>query len=254
MPAFTMLDNQGQTPETGSEVNSSENDTDSSQIQPNPDLIPKAEVDNLLKALKAERESRKQYEKELREKAAQLEKFAQINPEEYRRLQEEAAIAERERLAAEERTSLLEEKYGAQAAEANKKAEAYQTELKEFRKRYALEKVFFAAGGRTDSDGGVSFFDLLADRLGNHFRLEPSGAITVIDGNGDPVLAADTGKRITPEDYLSTFKEHPIYGTFFKGTRGSGAGLGLGGTDARGLTAEDLDNLSREELFERAFG
>lgn len=251
------FENQDQASETGAEVRptgSDENSTGTGQGEPNPDLIPKAEVDNLLKALKAERESRKQYEKELREKAAQLEKFAQINPEEYRRLQEEAAIAERERLAAEERTSLLEEKYGAQAAEANKRAEQAHVELKEFRKRYALEKVFFAAGGRTDSDGGISFFDLLADRLGNHFRLETSGAITVIDSNGDPVLAADTGKRITPEDYLSTFKEHPIYGTFFKGTRGSGAGLGLGGTDARGLTAEDLDNLSREELFERAFG
>lgn len=217
------------------------------------DLIPKSEVDNLLKALKAERESRKTYEKELREKSAQLEKFAQINPEEYRRLQEEAAIAERERLAAEERTSLLEEKYGAQAAEANKRAEVYQSELKEFRKRYALEKVFFAAGGRTDSDGGVSFFDLLADRLGSHFRLEPNGFVTVIDNNGDPILAADTGKRITPEDYLSTFKEHPIYGTFFKGARGSGAGIGLGGTDTRGLTAEDISSLSTEEMFERAF-
>jgi hypothetical protein len=219
-----------------------------------PELIPKSEVDNLLKALKAERESRKTYEKELRDKTTQLEKFAQINPEEYRRLQEEAAIAERERIAAEERTSLLEEKYGSQAAEANKRAEGYQDELKLFRKRYALEKVFFAAGGRTDSDGGISFFDLLADRLGSHFRLEPTGSITVIDNNGDPILAADTGKRIAPEDFLSTFKEHPIYGTFFKGTRGSGAGLGLGGTDARGLTAEDLNGMTTEALFERAFG
>jgi hypothetical protein len=220
----------------------------------NSDLIPKAEVDNLLKALKAERESRKAFEKEAREKSTQLEKFAQINPEEYRRLQEEASIAERERLAAEERTSLLEEKYGSQAAEANKRAEQYQVELQDFRKRYALEKVFFSAGGRTDADGGISFFDLLADRLGGHFRLEKGGAITVVDNNGDPVLSADTGKRVSPEEYLSTFKEHPIYGTFFKGSRGSGAGLGLGGTDARGLTAEDLSSLSTEEMFERAFG
>lgn len=249
------IENQGQAPEMGAEVKPTGDEVNStSQAEQNGELIPKAEVENLLKALKAERESRKQYEKQLNEKAAQLEKFAQINPEEYRRLQEEAAIAERERLAAEERTSLLEEKYGAQAAEANKKAEAYQAELREFRKRYALEKVFFAAGGRTDSDGGVSFFDLLADRLGSHFRLEPNGSVTVIDGNGDPILAADTGKRITPEDYLSTFKEHPIYGTFFKNARGSGAGIGLGGTDSRGLTAEDISALSTEEMFERAFG
>ena len=230
------------------------NEQSLSQENLNSDLIPKAEVDNLLKALKAERESRKTYEKELREKSAQLEKFAEINPNEYRRLQEEAAIAERERLAAEERTSLLEEKYGAQAAAANKKAEQFQVELSEFRKRYALEKVFFSAGGRTDAADGVSFFDMLADRLGGSFRLEPNGTVTVIDSNGDPILDQDTGKRIAPEEYLGTFKSHPIYGTFFRGAKGSGAGLGFGGTDSSGLTVEDLSSLSSEGLFERAFG
>lgn len=223
-------------------------------VDANADLIPRSEVKNLEKALKAERESRKLYEKEAKERAAQLEKFAQINPEEYQRLQEEAAIAERERLAAEERTALLEDKYGSQTAEANKRAAQAMQELQEYRKRYALEKVFFAAGGRTDAEGGISFFDLLADRLGSHFRLESSGTVVVVDGNGDPVLASDTGKRVSPEEYLGTFKEHPIFGTFFKGQRGSGAGLGLGGTDARGMTTKDLSTLSTDELFEAAFG
>jgi hypothetical protein len=153
MPANSMAENQAVATEmdAAATVASQQVETSSgADVDINGDLIPKSEVDNLLKALKAERESRKAYEKELREKSAQLEKFAEINPNEYRRLQEEAAIAERERLQAEERTALLEERYGAQAAEANKKAEAYQSELKEFRKRYALEKVFFAAGGRTD--------------------------------------------------------------------------------------------------------
>lgn len=244
----------GSAPATGA---APEQETDPSTNEQDPnlngELIPRAEVDNLLKALRAERESRKTYEKELREKAAQLEKFAQINPEEYRRLQEEASIAERERLAAEERTSLLEEKYGKQAAEANQKAEAYQNELREFRKRYALEKVFFSAGGRTDAEGGVSFFDLLADRLGNNFRLEPNGSVTVVDSNGDPILDSDTGKRIAPEEYLASFKTHPIYGTFFRGAKGAGAGLGYGGTDASGMTAEDLASLPVDSLFEKAF-
>jgi hypothetical protein len=237
-------------------------ETSAAQQEPSPvidpltdgELIPKSEVDKLFKALKAERESRKTYEKELRDKSAQLEKFAEINPQEYRRLQEEAAIAERERMAAEERTALLEEKYGSQAAEARKKAEEYQVQLQDFRKRYALEKVFFAAGGRTDAEGGVSFFDLLADRLGSNFRLEANGSVTVIDSNGDPILDADTGKRIAPEEYLGTYKTHPIFGTFFRGAKGSGAGLGYGGTDVNGVAVEDLANLSPDALFEKAFG
>jgi hypothetical protein len=257
MPTNSMAENQAVAAEmdAAATVASQQVETSSgADTDINGDLIPKSEVDNLLKALKAERESRKAYEKELREKSAQLEKFAEINPNEYRRLQEEAAIAERERLQAEERTALLESKYGAQAAEANKKAEAYQNELLEFRKRYALEKVFFAAGGRTDSADGVSFFDMLADRLGSSFKLEPNGSVTVVDSNGDPILDSDTGKRVSPEDYLSRFKTHPIYGTFFRGAKGSGAGLGYGGTDATGMTTEDLGSLSPDELFEKAFG
>jgi actin-related protein len=212
------------------------------------------EVQNLLKALKAERESRKIYEKEVKEKSQQLEKFAQINPDEYRKLQEEAAIAAREKAAADERTALLEEKYGAQAAEALKQRDERTKELLEFRKRYALEKVFFAAGGRTDSADGVSFFDMLANQIGNQFRLEPDGNITVVDYQGDPVLDKDSGRRITPEDYLSKFKTHAIYGTFFKGNKGSGAGIGYGGTNASGMPTEDLHALSSEELFQKAFG
>ncbi len=212
------------------------------------------EVQNLLKALKSEREARKIYEKEVKEKAAQLEKFAQINPDEYRKLQEEASIAAREKAAADERTALLEEKYGGQAAEAAKKAEAANRELQEFRKRYALEKVFFAAGGRTDSADGVSFFDMLANQIGGQFRLEADGNVTVIDNAGDPILDKDSGRRVNPEDYLGQFKTHPIYGTFFKGNKGSGAGIGYGGTDANGVTGEDLSSLSRDELFQRAFG
>jgi hypothetical protein len=211
------------------------------------------DVQNLLKALKSEREARKIYEKEVKEKAAQLEKFATINPDEYRKLQEEASIAAREKAAADERTSLLEEKYGSQAAEAVKKAEAANRELLEFRKRYALEKEFYAAGGRTDSADGVSFFDMFVNQIGQSFRLETNGTVTVVDGAGDPVLDSDSGKRVSPVDYLANFKSHPVYGTFFKGNKGSGAGIGFSGTDANGVI-DDWNELSTEEKFLRAFG
>jgi hypothetical protein len=212
------------------------------------------EVQNLLKALKSEREARKVYEKEVKEKSVLLEKFADTDPEEFRKLQEEVATAAREKAAVEERTALLEEKYGSQAAEAIKERETATRELQEFRKRYALEKVFFAAGGRTDSADNVSFFDMLANQIGSKFRLEKDGSITVVDNAGDPVLDKESGRRISPEDYLSQFKTHPIYGTFFKGNKGSGAGIGYGGTDSNGMTTEDLGSLSRDELFLKAFG
>lgn len=218
------------------------------------DMMPRSEAENLLKALKAERDARKQYEREVKESKAQLEKFAEINPEEYRQLQEEAAEAARLQAQWGEARDAIETKYSTQAQEARKEAEAATQALASYRKQYALEKVFNAAGGRTDAVDGVSFFDLMSSQVGESFRHEVDGSLTVVDSAGDPLLDKDSGKRITPEDFLASYKHHPVFGTFFKGAKGSGAGIGYGGTDANGLPVEDLSGLSAEEMFRRAFG
>lgn len=218
------------------------------------EMMPRSDAENLLKALKAEREARKQYEREVKETKAHLEKFAEINPEEYTKLQQEAAEAARLQAQWGEAREAIEQKYSVQAQDARKEAETAKTALAAVEKKYALEKVFNSAGGRTDAVDGVSFFDLMAGQLGSNFRHEVDGSLTVIDSAGDPLLDKDSGKRITPEDYLGSYKHHPVFGTFFKGAKGSGAGIGYGGTDANGLPVEDLSGLSSEEMFQRAFG
>jgi len=218
------------------------------------EMVPKSEIANLYSALEKERQARKMFEKENKEKDQKLERFKDVNPAEYQKLIEEAAAAAAAQAAAQERTALLEEKYGSQAAEATKAKEVAMSELQEFRKRYALEKVFFSAGGRTDSADGVSFFDMLANQIGGQFKLDPSGSIIVIDSSGDRILDSETGKPIAPEEYLAGFKTHPIYGTFFKGNKGSGAGIGYAATDANGMPVEDVGGISRDEQKLRAFG
>ena len=84
------------------------------------EMMPRSEAENLLKALKAEREARKQYERDLKETKGQLEKFAEINPEEYRSLQEEAAEAARLQAQWGEVRDAMETKYSGQAQEALK--------------------------------------------------------------------------------------------------------------------------------------
>lgn len=217
------------------------------------DMMPRAEAENLLKALKAEREARKQYERELKESKSHLEKFAEINPDEYTKLQQEAAEAARLQAQWGEARDAIENKYSQQAQEARKEAEEAKTALAAYRKRTAMEKVFFAAGGRSDAADGISFFDMMAENMGNRFRQEADGSLTVVDSAGDPMLDKESGKRISPEDYMASFKIHPIYGTFFKGAKGAGAGIGYGGTDANGMPVEDLTGLSPEEMFLRAF-
>lgn len=217
------------------------------------EMMPRSEAENLLKALKAEREARKQYERELKESKTHLEKFAEINPDEYLKLQQEAAEAARLQAQWGEARDAIEQKYSVQAEAALKEAQAAKESLAAYKKRYALEKVFNAAGGRVDSVDGISFFDLMADQVGGRFRHESDGSLTVVDPQGDPILDKESGKRIGPEEYMASFKLHPVYGTFFKGAKGSGAGIGYGGTDSNGMVIEDLSGLSAEEMFQRAF-
>ena len=218
------------------------------------EMMPRSEAENLLKALKAERDARKQYERDLKETKASLEKFAEINPEEYHKLQEEAAEAARLQAQWGEVRDAMETKYSGQAQDALRRADAADLALAAYKKKYALEKVFNSAGGRTDATGGTSFFDLLSAQVGDSFRHEPDGSLTVIDSAGDPVMNKETGLRITPEEHMASYKRDPVYGTFFQGVKGAGAGIGFTGTDANGATVEDLSSLSTEEIFRRAFG
>ena len=95
---------------------------------------------------------------------------------------------------------------------------------------------------------------MMAQQVGSNFRQEADGSLTVVDAAGDPVLDKESGKRVSAEDYIASYKLHPIYGTFFKGSKGAGAGIGYGGTDANGVVTEDLHSLTTDQLFQRAFG
>ena len=72
-----------------------------------------------------------------------------------------------------------------------------------------LEKVFNSAGGRTDAADGVSFFDMFAEQLSSRFRQEADGSLTVVDEQGDPVLDAESGKRLSPDDFVCYLQKPP---------------------------------------------
>ena len=221
---------------------------------PEPPTYTDDDIAGLKAALKAERESRKQAERMTKEQKAQLERFKEINPDEYQQLQQEAAEAARIRAQWSEARDAIEEKYSKQATSAQQRAEQAEQRLQEYQKRYALEKVFIAAGGRPDSYEGESFFDMMANKISGSFRQEPDGSLVVVDAQGDPVLDQESGKRISPADYIASFKSHPIMGTFFVPTKGSGSGLPFGGLDATGAPTQDMRSLSSSELFELAYG
>jgi exonuclease VII large subunit len=106
----------------------------------------------LSEPLRAERRKNNQLEKEIRTLRQQLNRFSEINPEEYSRLQE----AERQKQVLEKRMELRErqmEEASAQkvAAVASERDEAKQQVL-QLRKDRLLERAFSQAEGRNGGD------------------------------------------------------------------------------------------------------
>jgi hypothetical protein len=125
--------------------------------------------------LKAERRKNNQLEKEIRTLRQQLNRFSEINPKEYSRLQE----AERQKQVLEVRMELRErqmEEASTQkvAAVASERDEAKQQVL-QLRKYRLLERAFSQAEGRNGGDARGTFFDIFKGQLGTCFRLANGG-------------------------------------------------------------------------------
>ena len=100
------------------------------------------EVANLVKALRSEREARKTYERQFKEKEQQLLKLKDVDIDRYQQLEADAARAAEIESRYGESIQAIEEKYGRLAAEAETKAKQAETQVFEFRKRYALGESF----------------------------------------------------------------------------------------------------------------
>ena len=148
--------------------------------------------------LKAERRKNNHLEKEIRTLRQQLNRFSEINPEEYARLQE----AERQKQILEERMELRErqmEEASAQkvAAVAAERDEAKQ-QILQLRKDRLLERAFSQAEGRTGGDARGTFFDIFKGQLGTCFRLTTGGdgkdVLEPLDSQGSPCWGTTAGR------------------------------------------------------------
>ncbi|QNJ26002.1 hypothetical protein SynSYN20_01675 [Synechococcus sp. SYN20] len=205
------------------------------------------EVQDLLKALKSEREARKQNEKSLKESKSQLAQLEGIDPETYARLQAESA--KRAELEAElaGKVGAIEKSYADQLSAAKTEQEAAAVQVHELQKKYAFERAFSSAGGR-----GGEFTDLAYTKLQAEFKLMDDGTVAVVDKAGAFVVD-DKGKRVDPAEHLKQYKGHQLLGYTFQAERGAGSGLvpHPGTSLANGA---DMHSLSTSELFGQAFG
>ncbi len=209
--------------------------------------------------LKAERRKNNQLEKEIRTLRQQLNRFSEINPEEYSRLQE----AERQKQVLEERMELRErqmEEASAQkvAAVASERDEAKQQVL-QLRKDRLLERAFSQAEGRNGGDRRGTFFDIFKGQLGACFRLgtdkEGKDVLEPLDGQGKPLLG-DDGRPLTTADFLDEMRVHPVYGFLFQ-QRGPAGMQAAGAMTASGIASngEPLNPqaMSASELYRASF-
>jgi hypothetical protein len=209
--------------------------------------------------LKAERRKNNHLEKEIRTLRQQLNRFSEINPEEYARLQE----AERQKQILEERMELRErqmEEASAQkvAAVAAERDEA-KLQVLQLRKDRLLERAFSQAEGRTGGDRRGTFFDIFKGQLGGCFRLgtdkDGKDVLEPLDSQGKPLLG-DDGRPLTTADFLDEMRIHPVYGFLFQ-QRGPTGMQAAGAMTASGIASngEPLNPqaMSASELYRASF-
>lgn len=209
--------------------------------------------------LRAERRKSNQLEKEIRTLRQQLNRFSEINPEEYARLQE----AERQKQILEQQMELRErqmEEASAQkvAAVAAERDEAKQ-QILQLRKDRLLERAFSQAEGRTGGDARGTFFDIFKGQLGTCFRLTTGGdgkdVLEPLDSQGKPLLG-DDGRPMTTTEFLDQMRVHSVYGFLFQ-QRGPAGMQAAGGLTVSGIGSNgepiNPQAMSASELYRASF-
>ncbi len=209
--------------------------------------------------LRAERRKSNQLEKEIRTLRQQLNRFSEINPEEYARLQE----AERQKQILEQQMELRErqmEEASAQkvAAVAAERDEAKQ-QILQLRKDRLLERAFSQAEGRTGGDARGTFFDIFKGQLGRCFRLSTGAdgkdVLEPLDSQGKPLLG-DDGRPMTTTEFLDQMRVHPVYGFLFQ-QRGPAGMQAAGGLTVSGIGSNgepiNPQAMSASELYRASF-
>ncbi|MCX5966946.1 MAG: hypothetical protein NTV57_04725 [Cyanobacteria bacterium] len=220
---------------------------------------PLADDSRLAEPLRAERRKSNQLEKEIRTLRQQLNRFSEINPEEYARLQQ----AERQKQVLEQQMELRErqmEEASAQkvAAVASERDEARQ-QILQLRKDRLLERVFSQAEGRSGGDARGTFFDIFKGQLGACFRLSSGSdgkdGLEPLDSQGKPLLG-DDGRPMTTTEFLDQMRVHPVYGFLFQ-QRGPAGMQAAGGLTVSGIGSNgepiNPQAMTASELYRASF-
>ena len=274
--AADLLSNDQESTLKGSDSQGSQTQSSKTQASQNQGSMPRTEAsetalgatgvtshskDGLTEALKSERRRSNQLEKDLRGLKQQLNRFSEINPEEYSRLQE----AERQKQLLEQQIELrerqMEEASSKKVLAAITERDGAQALVLALRKERLLERAFSEAEGRTGGDSRGTFFDVFKGQLDASFRLCTSKDVNTpdslepLDGSGQPLLGED-GRPMSVNDFLDQLRIHPVYGFLFQ-QRGaiSSFGPGVGPALAANPFGEVINpqSMTAAELYRASF-
>ena len=188
--------------------------------------------------------------KPLKESASKLQSLEGIDKATYDRLQERAHVVRKLKHSSKRVNSSAKKAFESMRQEAAVREKKLEAQISHMNRHRAFEGLFTAAGGK-----GGRFLDTAFDQLGRNLRLEGDGSFTVIDGNGDPLLDEEFGKRVNPKEWVSQYKTDDFLGFTFEPEQGYGSGAMNHPSQRRDSgTMSDFQGLSTSEIFARSFG
>lgn len=216
-----------------------------------------SDLDRLRHALDRERKERKAAAAKAAQLEAQLKQADQINPQVIQEAIARAQQEEEKRRLIEEQTGIrlreLEGKYQEQLTKVTRDLQAAKEAAEREAVRVLAEKAFLSAKGSTDAStvDGKTPFDYIWLAFQGSFRADKQG-LYVVDGDGDPVIDEETGKRLPAVKWFTRLRQDPVHGLHFQPEFGSGSGA-RSSRDGRVTNSKDLSKLSTSQLFREAF-
>jgi len=219
--------------------------------------LPADDLEGLKRALKAEREQRRQEEARRKSLEGQLKEVGNVDPKLLEDARQRAREAETQRQMIEQQTKLRlveqEQKYQDQLSRVTADLQAAKTAAEREALRIKTEREFLASKGLTTASSidGRTPFDYVWQVFADQFAEDASG-LYLVDAAGNPRLDDETGRRITPGQFFAKLRQDPVHGAHFQPEYGSGSGA-RAGRDGRVTTTQDLMKVPKNQLFRDAF-
>lgn len=156
------------------------------------------EISKILATAKATRSERddaakkaKELETRVAELSGQLDTIKGIDPKKYKELEQLAQNYEERKLEEQRQFAELKERWTGEKTGLQQEIDQLKQSLKQTQIVNALEKSFYATGGKTGKDeDGYSYFDFIRERAIGYIHLDEQGKITIIDPRDNTPMRA----------------------------------------------------------------